>query len=60
MSLTILTFLPVAGALVMLVFMRKRPSAYKTTALVTSIFTLALAIYLATQFRAAPAAFQFV
>ncbi|OFW62166.1 MAG: hypothetical protein A2133_03610 [Actinobacteria bacterium RBG_16_64_13] len=60
MSLTILTFLPVAGALVMLVFMRKRPSAYKTTALVTSIFTLALAIYLATQFRADTADFQFV
>ena len=58
-GLTFLTFLPVAGALVMLVFMRKRPSAYKATALITSIFTLALAIFLATQFHTGNAAYQF-
>ena len=35
------------------------PSAYKMTALVTSIITLALAIYLATQFQTGTADFQF-
>jgi len=59
MSLTFLTFLPVAGALVMLVFMRGRPNAYKATALVTSILTFALAVYLATQFQAGTAGYQF-
>ncbi len=59
MMLTILTFLPVAGALFMLVFMRGRPSAYKLTALVTTIITLGLAIYMATQFEADSAQFQF-
>jgi NADH-quinone oxidoreductase subunit M len=59
MTLTILTFLPVAGALLMLIFMRGRPSAYKLTALVTTIVTLALAIYLATQFQTGTADFQF-
>lgn len=59
-GLTVLTFLPVVGALVMLIFMRGRPNAYKTTALVTSIFTFALSVYLATQFRAGTAEFQFV
>ena len=59
MMLTILTFLPVAGALLMLIFMRGRPSAYKLTALVTTIVTLALAIYLATQFQTGTADFQF-
>ncbi|NLV71335.1 MAG: NADH-quinone oxidoreductase subunit M [Actinobacteria bacterium] len=58
--LTALTFLPVAGALVMLIFMRGRPSAYKTTALITSIFTLALSVYLAARFRTGTAAYQFV
>ena len=41
MMLTILTFLPIAGALVMLIFMRGRPSAYKMTALVTTVIPLA-------------------
>jgi NADH-quinone oxidoreductase subunit M len=59
-GLTLLTFLPIAGALVMLIFMRGRPSAYKTTALVTSIFTFALSIYLVTQFQSGTAGFQFV
>jgi NADH-quinone oxidoreductase subunit M len=59
MRLTFLTFLPMLGALVMLVFMRKRPSAYKATALVTSIVTLALAIFLATQFQTGTADYQF-
>jgi NADH-quinone oxidoreductase subunit M len=59
MRLTILTFLPIAGALVMLIFMRKRPSAYKATALVTSILTLALAVFLASQFRTGAAEYQF-
>jgi len=58
-GLTILTFLPTAGAVVMLVFMRRRPSAYKATALVTTILTLILAIYLATQFQSDTAAYQF-
>ena len=59
MRLTILTFLPLVGALVMLLFMRKRPRAYKVTALVTTILTLAMAIYLFTQFRTGTAAYQF-
>jgi NADH-quinone oxidoreductase subunit M len=59
MMLTVLTFLPVAGALAMLIFMRGRPSAYKLTALVTTGITLALAIYLATQFQTGTAAYQF-
>ncbi len=59
MMLTILTFLPVAGALLMLIFMRGRPSAYKLTALVTTVITLALAIYLAAQFQSGTADFQF-
>jgi len=60
MSLTFLTFLPIAGAVVMLVFMRGRPSAYKATALVTSILTLGVAIYLAARFRTGTAGFQFI
>ena len=58
-GLTFLTFLPIAGALVMLLFMRKRPNAYKATALITTLVTLALSIYLATQFKTGTAAFQF-
>jgi NADH-quinone oxidoreductase subunit M len=59
MMLTILTFLPVAAAIIMLIFMRGRPSAYKLTALVTTIITLAIAIYLATQYDSNTAGFQF-
>ncbi len=59
-GLTFLTFLPIAGALIMLIFMRGRPNAYKTTALVTTIFTFALSIYLVTQFQTGTAEFQFV
>jgi NADH-quinone oxidoreductase subunit M len=59
-GLSLLTFLPLFGALVMLIFMRGRPSAYKMTALVTSIFTFALSVYLATQFHPGTAEFQFV
>jgi NADH-quinone oxidoreductase subunit M len=59
MTLTILTFLPIAGALAMLIFMRGRPSAYKITALVTTIITLAVAIYLAATFKTGSADFQF-
>ncbi len=58
-GLTILTFLPTFGALIMLVFMRRRPTAYKITALVISIVTLILAIYMATQFQSGTAAYQF-
>jgi len=58
-GLTFVTFLPILGAAVMLVFMRKRPSAYKTTALVTTIVTFALAVFLATQFQTGTADFQF-
>ncbi len=60
MSLTFLTFLPIAGAVVMLVFMRGRPNAYKATALVTSILTLGVAVYLAAGFRTDTAGFQFI
>lgn len=60
MILTALTFLPTAGALVMLVFMRGRQSAYKTTALVTSVATLALSIYVAARFQSGSTGFQFV
>jgi len=58
-GLTLLTFLPAVGALIMLLFMRGRASAYKATALVTSLFTLALSVYLYTQFNTDTAAFQF-
>jgi len=58
-GLTLVTFLPIAGALVMLLFMRKRPNAYKATALVTTVLTLALSVYLATQFKTGTASFQF-
>jgi NADH-quinone oxidoreductase subunit M len=58
-ALTILTFLPIAGALVMLLFVRGRPRAYKTAALVTSLIGLALAIYLAVRFDAGATGFQF-
>jgi NADH-quinone oxidoreductase subunit M len=47
------------GALVMLIFMRGRPSAYKAAALVTSIFTLAVAIYLAARFDTSSGGFQY-
>jgi NADH-quinone oxidoreductase subunit M len=57
--LTILTFLPVAGALFMLIFMRGRPSAFKMTALVTTILTFAVSVYLATQFVTGNADYQF-
>ncbi|MBN1630629.1 MAG: NADH-quinone oxidoreductase subunit M, partial [Thermoleophilia bacterium] len=60
MMLTVLTFLPVIGALGMLIFMRGRPSAYKTTALVTSIVTLGVSIYAAAGFDAGSAEFQYV
>ena len=59
MSLTILTFLPIAGAVFMLIFMRGRPHAYKATALVTSLFTLAISIALAFQFDSGQAGYQF-
>jgi len=59
MILTVLTFLPIAGALAMLIFMRGRPGAYKITALVTALATFAVAIYLATQFHSGTADFQF-
>jgi NADH-quinone oxidoreductase subunit M len=59
-GLTLLTFLPMAGALLMLVFMRGRPNAYRTTALVTTIATFGLSLYLATQFQAGTAQYQFV
>ncbi len=58
-ALSVLTFLPTAGALFMLVFLRGRPRAYKTTALVTSVITLGLAIYLAAKFNTRTPAFQF-
>ena len=58
-ALTLLIFLPTAGALAMLLFMRGRPRAYKTTALVTSLVVFALAVYLAARFRTGTAAFQF-
>jgi NADH-quinone oxidoreductase subunit M len=59
-GLSLLTFLPLAGALVMLVFMRGRPNAYKTTALVTTLATFGLSLYLATQFQTGTADYQFV
>ncbi len=58
-GLTYLTLLPVAGALIMLLFLRGRASAYKATALVTSLATFALSVYLYTQFKTDTAAFQF-
>ena len=58
-ALTVLTFLPTVGALIMLLFMRGRPNAFKATALVTSLATFGLAIYMATKFTTGTAAFQF-
>jgi proton-translocating NADH-quinone oxidoreductase, chain M len=58
-ALTLLTFLPSLGAVVMLVFMRGRPNAFKATALVTSLATFALALYMLTAFNVKTAAFQF-
>lgn len=58
-ALTLLIFLPTIGALVMLVFMRGRPTAYKTTALVTSLAALALSVFMVFNFEAGSAAFQF-
>src|SRR5665648_1183863 len=58
-GLTLLTFLPVIGALVMLLFMRGKASAYKATALVTSLATFALSIYMAIVFNTDTATFQF-
>jgi NADH-quinone oxidoreductase subunit M len=58
-ALTVLTFLPSVGALVMLLFMRKRESAYKATALVFSLITLGLALFMWTRFDNGTAAFQF-
>ena len=58
-ALTLLTFLPALGALVMLLFMRGRPSAYKATALVTSLAAFALSAYMLTAFHTETAAFQF-
>jgi NADH-quinone oxidoreductase subunit M len=43
----------------MLVFMRGRPNAYKIAALVTSVFTMAVAIAIAVQFDGGQAGFQF-
>ncbi|MCZ7663437.1 MAG: NADH-quinone oxidoreductase subunit M [Thermoleophilia bacterium] len=57
-ALTLLTFLPALGGLVMLLFMRGRPSAYKATALVTSLATFALSLYTLTVFRTDTAAYQ--
>lgn len=59
-ALTVLTFLPAVGALIMLIFMRKRETAYKTTALVTALATLGLAIFMLTRFQTGTAEFQFV
>ncbi len=58
-ALTLLTFLPALGALVMLLFMRQRPNAFKATALVTSLATCALSLYMLTAFDTSTAAFQF-
>ncbi len=59
MRLTVLTFLPVVGVLVMLLFTRGRPRAYKTTALVTSLLTLGMAIYLFAVFDPNGAGYRF-
>ena len=59
-ALTVLTFLPAVGALIMLLFMRKRENAYKATALVTALVTFALSLYMLTQFKTGTADFQFV
>ncbi len=59
MRLTVLTFLPLLGVLVMLLFTRGRPRAYKITALVTSILALGMAIYLFAAFDASSAGYQF-
>jgi NADH-quinone oxidoreductase subunit M len=58
-SLTFLTFLPLVGAALMLLFMRGRPQAYKLTALVTTVLTLALSIVIAFQYDVGAGGYQF-
>ncbi len=58
-ALSLLIFLPAIGAVVMLLFLRGRPSAYKTGALVTSLATFALSLYMLTAFKTDTAAYQF-
>lgn len=59
-ALTVLTFLPAVGALIMLLFMRKRENAYKATALVTALLTFGLALFMLTKFKTGTADYQFV
>jgi NADH-quinone oxidoreductase subunit M len=58
-GLTLLTFLPALGGLVMLLFMRGRPSAYKAAALVTALAAFALSVFMVTRFHTGTADYQF-
>lgn len=60
MILTLLVFLPLVGAAAMLVFMRGKPNAFKSAALITSVFELALAVVAAARFDTGASGFQLV
>ncbi|MDA8167319.1 MAG: NADH-quinone oxidoreductase subunit M, partial [Actinomycetota bacterium] len=58
--LTVMTFLPTLGALVMLALMRGRPQLYKSTALVTAGATFFLSLAMVLKFDQSSADFQFI
>ncbi len=58
--LTVMTFLPTLGALVMLALMRGRPQLYKSTALVTAGATFLLSLAMVLKFDQSSADFQFI
>jgi NADH-quinone oxidoreductase subunit M len=59
MTLTLLIFLPVAGALLVLLLPREEHGQQRWTGLIFMLATFAVAIYAATQFDSAPSAPEF-
>jgi NADH-quinone oxidoreductase subunit M len=60
MILTLVTFVPAVGAVLMLLLPRGRDTAAKVAALLVSLLTFALSVPLWTRFNAASADYQFV
>ncbi len=58
--MTVMTFLPTLGALVMLVLMRGRPLLYKYTALATTAAVFVLSLVMVFKFNQNTASFQFI
>jgi NADH-quinone oxidoreductase subunit M len=58
--LTIVTFLPTAGALLLLLFQERMKQAIKITALATAVSTFACSLYLFFNFQTGTSAMQFV